>query len=56
VAGGIASGDNPLECLIKEAMEEASIEERSVKDHVMAAGAITYIFRCDSFPFEHFIL
>ncbi|KAH9947756.1 NUDIX hydrolase domain-like protein [Amylocystis lapponica] len=45
VAGGIPSGMGALECLVKEAMEEASIAEGVVRKHARAAGSVSYFFR-----------
>jgi 8-oxo-dGTP pyrophosphatase MutT (NUDIX family) len=42
VAGGIASGEDPLECLIRECEEEASLPEAVVRGIVEAKGMITY--------------
>jgi 8-oxo-dGTP pyrophosphatase MutT (NUDIX family) len=43
VAGGLTHGLSPLECVIKECAEEASIPEELVKDGLRATGAITYV-------------
>ncbi|KAF9011786.1 nudix hydrolase 20 [Cyathus striatus] len=45
VAGGIPAGMSPFESLVKECMEEASIEEHIVRKHALATGAISYFFR-----------
>ncbi|KAF8638680.1 hypothetical protein AX17_002025 [Amanita inopinata Kibby_2008] len=45
VAGGIPSGLSAFDSLVKECMEEASIEANIVHQHVRAAGAISYFFR-----------
>ena len=42
VAGGISTGEEPLECLIREATEEASFPERLVREHAKACGTVTY--------------
>lgn len=43
VAGGMATGEEPLECLIREATEEAGMSEDSVRKEVRAAGTVTWI-------------
>ncbi|RDB17096.1 hypothetical protein Hypma_001735 [Hypsizygus marmoreus] len=45
VAGGIPSGMSVFESLVKECMEEASIEDHIVRKHARAVGAISYFFR-----------
>ncbi|KAF8902550.1 nudix hydrolase 20 [Gymnopilus junonius] len=45
VAGGIPSGMSTFESLIKECMEEASIEPELVRKHTRAVGSISYFFR-----------
>lgn len=42
VAGGMATGERPLECIIREAMEEASLPESVVRPDVVARGCVTY--------------
>ena len=42
VAGGIASGEEPFECLVREAEEEASLPEDLVRKGVRACGTVTY--------------
>lgn len=42
VAGGLASGEIALECVIREADEEASLPEKLVREKVEAKGTITY--------------
>lgn len=44
VAGGIASGEIPLECLVRESEEEASLPEKLVREKVESKGTITYIY------------
>lgn len=43
VAGGISSGETPLETLVREAVEEASLPEELVRKRVRAAGTVTYV-------------
>ncbi|KAJ7189750.1 nudix hydrolase 20 [Mycena pura] len=45
VAGGIPSGMPAFEALVKECMEEASLDEALVRAHVRAVGSISYYFR-----------
>ncbi|KAI0787007.1 NUDIX hydrolase domain-like protein [Abortiporus biennis] len=45
VAGGIPSGLGVYESLVKEAMEEASIEEDIVRKYTRAVGAVSYFYR-----------
>jgi len=45
VAGGIPSGMGMFESLVKECMEEASIEEDVVRTHARAVGAISYFYK-----------
>jgi 8-oxo-dGTP pyrophosphatase MutT (NUDIX family) len=47
VAGGIAAGEQPFECLVREAMEEASLPE-DVSRKAKAAGCVTYFYIRDS--------
>lgn len=44
VAGGIATGENPLECLIRESDEEASLPGRVVRKSAVPNGTITYTY------------
>ena len=48
VAGGMATGEEPLECVIREAAEEASLPEEVVRKNVTAAGTITYMLLRDA--------
>lgn len=43
VAGGIAAGELPFECLVREAMEEASLPE-DVSRRARATGCVTYFY------------
>ncbi|KDR77026.1 hypothetical protein GALMADRAFT_225179 [Galerina marginata CBS 339.88] len=45
VAGGIPSGMSVFESLVKECMEEASIEPEVIRKHTRAVGSISYFFR-----------
>jgi len=45
VAGGIPSGMGVLESLVKECMEEASLDEELVRKYARSVGAISYFFR-----------
>lgn len=44
VAGGMATGEEPLECIIREAEEEASLPDEVVRKNITAHGNITYIY------------
>ncbi|ESZ95903.1 hypothetical protein SBOR_3716 [Sclerotinia borealis F-4128] len=43
VAGGMATGEDKLEALVRECMEEASLPEEVVRKNVKAHGVLTYI-------------
>ncbi len=43
VAGGVASGEGPFECIVREADEEASLGENLVRPGVKACGCLSYI-------------
>lgn len=45
VAGGIPSGLGAFESLVKESMEEASIEEAIVRKHARTVGSVSYFFK-----------
>jgi hypothetical protein len=36
---------SPWECIVKEAMEEASLAESVVRSHAISTGAVSYFFR-----------
>ncbi|KAG9246214.1 thiamine pyrophosphokinase-related protein-like protein [Calycina marina] len=42
VAGGMATGEEPLACVVREAAEEASLPEEVVRAGVQAKGTVTY--------------
>ena len=42
VAGGIPTGESALECLVREAQEEASLPEDIVSKDVKSVGTVTY--------------
>ena len=46
VAGGIPSGMSAWDSLVKECMEEASIDAEVVNRHCRSTGAISYFYRC----------
>lgn len=48
VAGGMCTGEKPFECIVREAMEEASLPERVVRPNVAATGCVTYTHVRDS--------
>ena len=43
VAGGLAIGESPFLCLLREAFEEASLPEGLVKARAKACGTVSYI-------------
>lgn len=43
VAGGVAAGEGPFECIVREAEEEASLPEELVRKKAKAVGCITYV-------------
>lgn len=43
VAGGIKAGDSPLDTIVHEADEEASLPEALVRERVRSVGVLTYI-------------
>ena len=43
VAGGIAAGEDPFECMIREAAEEASLPESLMRQKAKAVGTISYL-------------
>jgi 8-oxo-dGTP pyrophosphatase MutT (NUDIX family) len=47
VAGGISSGEDPFESLVREADEEASLPEKLVRENTKAAGIVTYSYLRD---------
>lgn len=44
VAGGMATGEQPLECVVREANEEASLPAEMVREKAQAKGTITYTY------------
>lgn len=44
VAGGLTTNETPLECLMREADEEASLPPHLVREHVRLAGLVKYIY------------
>ena len=43
VAGGLATGETPLGCLIREASEEASLPETLVRSNAKPCGTVSYV-------------
>jgi len=43
VAGGVAAGEGPYECIVREADEEASLAEAFVRTNARAVGCMSYI-------------
>ncbi|KAJ6443118.1 thiamine pyrophosphokinase-related protein [Purpureocillium lavendulum] len=44
VAGGLMTGEDPFECIIREADEEASLPDKLVRDGARCVGTVTYIY------------
>ncbi|KAF3936133.1 hypothetical protein ABW19_dt0200607 [Dactylella cylindrospora] len=44
VAGGMGDGQTPFGCIVKEAGEEASLEEEYVKKHARPVGYVSYFY------------
>ena len=44
VAGGMATGEDSYECLVRESEEEASLPEKVVRERVKAVGQVTYMY------------
>lgn len=42
VAGGVARGETPLECIVREAGEEADLSPEAVREKVVAAGTVSW--------------
>ncbi|KFA77072.1 hypothetical protein S40288_07962 [Stachybotrys chartarum IBT 40288] len=47
VAGGLTTGEDPLECVIREADEEASLPDALVRRSAVRINTITYIYITD---------
>lgn len=43
VAGGVALGETPLSCIIREAGEEAGLAPDTVREKAMAAGTVSWV-------------
>ncbi|KAK1981907.1 NUDIX domain-containing protein [Colletotrichum cereale] len=43
VAGGVKAEDSPFDCIVAEAIEEASLPVDFVKENARAVGAVTYV-------------
>lgn len=48
VAGGVKADDSPLDCVVAEADEEASLPRDYVREHARAVGAVTYVQKNDA--------
>ncbi|KAL4887610.1 NUDIX hydrolase domain-like protein [Aspergillus karnatakaensis] len=48
VAGGMSTGERPYECLVREAMEEASLPEDVVRANATAVGCVSYTYVRDN--------
>ncbi|KAI0101553.1 NUDIX hydrolase domain-like protein [Nemania sp. FL0031] len=47
VAGGLMTGEDPFECIVREADEEASLSERVMRERARFVGMVTYIYITD---------
>jgi 8-oxo-dGTP pyrophosphatase MutT (NUDIX family) len=43
VAGGVAAGERPFECIVREANEEASLSEELVRKQAVHCGCLSYV-------------
>lgn len=50
VAGGLMTDENPFECVIREADEEASLPEEIIREHAKLASTVRYIYMMESPP------
>jgi 8-oxo-dGTP pyrophosphatase MutT (NUDIX family) len=48
VAGGLRTNEDPFECVIREADEEASLPDQIVRDRASLAGLVKYIYVHDT--------
>ncbi|KAI0875976.1 NUDIX hydrolase domain-like protein [Hypoxylon argillaceum] len=47
VAGGLMTGEDPFECIVREADEEASLPEAVMRERARFIGMVTYIYITD---------
>lgn len=47
VAGGLMAGEEPFDCIVREADEEASLPSSLVRNSASPAGTITYVYVTD---------
>ncbi|XXG94819.1 hypothetical protein Hte_001077 [Hypoxylon texense] len=47
VAGGLMTGEDPFECIIREADEEANVPEALMRERAKFTGMVTYIYITD---------
>ncbi|GAB1319036.1 Thiamin pyrophosphokinase-related protein [Madurella fahalii] len=47
VAGGLMTNEDPFECVVREADEEASLPEDIMRKHAKETGTVTYIYVTD---------
>lgn len=48
VAGGVKAHDSPIDCIVAESMEEASLPEHLVREKIKPVGTLTYVATYDS--------
>ena len=47
VAGGLMTGEDPFECMVREADEEATLPEALMREKCQPIGTVTYIYITD---------
>lgn len=47
-AGGLMTGEEPFECVVREADEEADLPGPLMREHARAAGTVTYVYLTDA--------
>ncbi|KAI1426609.1 NUDIX hydrolase domain-like protein [Xylaria sp. FL1777] len=47
VAGGLMTGEDPFECIVREADEEATLSEKVMRERARFTGMVTYIYITD---------
>ncbi|KAH6668570.1 thiamine pyrophosphokinase [Plectosphaerella plurivora] len=43
-AGGLMTGEDPDECIVREANEEADLDEDFARQHIKPSGGVTYVY------------
>ncbi|KAI1852469.1 hypothetical protein JX266_002647 [Neoarthrinium moseri] len=47
VAGGLMTNEDPFECIVREADEEANLPETLMREHCKTAGTVVYLYITD---------